>query len=880
MMQRIRIIGLLFLVSILSIGMILAPSLSRQYAHAEEANVPKASDIKEHTLRIHYAYGDKDITQLGAWYWGDVEQAPTTWPEGIWFKKEQTSDFGAYVDVPLKNNAKTVGFLVNNRAGENVTKDVTITLLDPNMNEVWITEDLKIYTYDPTTVKKGYVRVNFQTLSGTYEPYGLWYFGDAKQVPTRWPMDALPFSSEHTTRYGSYVDIPLQDAPKSLGFLINKRDTSGIQTKDMTFTDFGTHNQVFVKEGVEGYFTNPYFKSEKKETDIPEEHPGTLDINVNAKMNRSIDYTTSGIVHVNVVNNSDKGIASMRIDGSQLGLKSTIAIDPSLSEVALSVNYGVKAGTYKLPITVVDVTGGTYTTTTDVTVLEKKASSKTTDFDESLIYFMVTDRFHDGNTANNDPYGIDYKAHADGNPMGTYQGGDFKGVTKKLDYLDQLGINTIWITPIVENIQTDATKNDPSKGAYFGYHGYWASDFEKLNPHLGTLKEFHTLIDEAAKRDIRIMVDVVLNHPGYGTNDRFKDMIRETSGNTDQTMMLAGLPDFRTEDPAVRKQLVEWQTSWIKKSTTKKGNSIAFFRIDTVKHVDNTTWQLLKNEAVKQNPAFRMIGEAWGANAKDDLGYLGTASLDSLLDFDFNDVSTALVSGKTNEVSDVLAKRNDAITSSRLLGQFLSSHDEDGFLYTQGFDQSKQMIASTLQLTSKGQPVLYYGEELGYSGANNWPEYDNRPVLDFSKTQNNVLYEHYKKITHFRNTYSDLLSKGTYTKIRAEEHKTLVYARTFENTSVYIGINVTEEEQQVLLPVSASASQHTVLYDAYSHRTLRPERVNGKNVYRVTLPPKSSGGTVLLREHIQKKCTPKEVQKKVNEVLNVLWDVILHRYAS
>src|SRR5699024_5096305 len=114
--------------------------------------------------------------------------------------------------------------------------------------------------------------------------------------------------------------------------------------------------------------------------------------------------------------------------------------------------------------------------------------------------------------------------------------------------------------------------------------GYWAKDFETLNPHLGSLEDFHELIDQAAARDIDIMVDVVLNHIGYGlkindeqseppagfpTNEdrnRFVDMIRDRSGAGDLKMELSGLPDFKTEEDWVREQIVAWQTAWLEKS--------------------------------------------------------------------------------------------------------------------------------------------------------------------------------------------------------------------------------------------------------------------------------------------------------------------------
>ncbi|MCD8506322.1 MAG: hypothetical protein LRY37_04505 [Alkalibacterium thalassium] len=314
-----------------------------------------------------------------------------------------------------------------------------------------------------------------------------------------------------------------------------------------------------------------------------------------------------------------------------------------------------------------------------MTISERNKAEGERDWDEEIIYFMLTDRFADGDPTNNDPYGLNYE-NAD-NPRGTYQGGDFKGVTENLDYLDELGVSTIWITPIVENVAHDASYADPDNGSYYAYHGYWAKDFEELNPHLGTLAEFHELIDRAAERDISIMVDVVLNHPGYGMhpNDgvenppagyptdedraRFDGMIRETGGSNDLTMELAGLPDFITEDHEVREQLVEWQADWITKSTTPNGNAISSYRVDTVKHVDDTTWQHFKNELVERDPAFKLIGESWGANYRNDHGYLNTGTMDSLLDFSFKDYARNFVRGNLTAANDILIERNNALTS-------------------------------------------------------------------------------------------------------------------------------------------------------------------------------------------------------------------------
>lgn len=319
-------------------------------------------------------------------------------------------------------------------------------------------------------------------------------------------------------------------------------------------------------------------------------------------------------------------------------------------------------------MTAIDEYGNSSTENAEIEVTKREYEDENDfDWDEAVIYFLLTDRFFDGNETNNDPYDLGYENYGQ-HPRGTYQGGDFKGITKNLDYLEDFGVNTIWISPIVENVAHDVRftdEDEPAGHPYFGYHGYWASDFTKLNPHFGTMEEYHEMIDEAAARDMKIMVDVVLNHTGYGLKEidgeipdeerppgfptdadreRFADLIRQGGnvGEDEVTGELAGLPDFITEDPAVREQVIEWQSDWIEKSTTDAGNSIDYFRVDTVKHVEDTSWQAFRNELTKRAPQFQLIGESWGAGQNNDHGYLRSGMMDSLLDFEFK--YTALIS--------------------------------------------------------------------------------------------------------------------------------------------------------------------------------------------------------------------------------------------
>lgn len=134
-------------------------------------------------------------------------------------------------------------------------------------------------------------------------------------------------------------------------------------------------------------------------------------------------------------------------------------------------------------------------------------------WDEEIIYMVMTDRFFDGDPSNNNPDYIE-GSFDKGHPE-AYHGGDFRGIIDKVPYLKDLGITTLWITPIVKNVDTNMMADRGEK--QYAYHGYWASDFTKIDPHLGTEEDLKELIDVLHENGIKLMVDVVINHSGYGT---------------------------------------------------------------------------------------------------------------------------------------------------------------------------------------------------------------------------------------------------------------------------------------------------------------------------------------------------------------------------
>ena len=606
-------------------------------------------------------------------------------------------------------------------------------------------------------------------------------------------------------------------------------------------------------------------------------HFKKANVSVEASLSQyAMDYNDNNVLSVKLTAKDGEGletseIAAITADLSELGLNREFAIDPTLMEGTISCLNTVAAGEKTIPVTVKDIYGNVYTTATNVTVTERKKSAGDFDWDEAVIYFAVTDRFFDGDASNNDAYGVgDYNTGEKGGS--SYHGGDFAGLNQKLDYLKDLGVNTIWITPIVENITEDQHDNKTDTATY-GYHGYWASDFTKLNKHLGTEQQFKALLDAAHSKGMKIMVDVVLNHAGYGTEKYFNSILTDADGNSismirdsnntisgdDKYDSLSDLPDFVTENKAVTDQLVTWQTEWMSKY------SIDYYRVDTVKHVETTTWEAFKNSLTKVNPDFKMIGEYSGAGYANNAGELGTGSMDALLDFDFNDFAQKFVTGDISGVESSLQKRNGAINNTATMGSFLSSHDEDSLQYKL-VNESKlseeeaynlMKVAATLQITAKGQPVLYYGEEIGQGGANNWPLQTNRRDFDWTelekqKADSNSIYNHYKTMLAIRNTYTDVFARGNRSTVAASDAEGYeVISRSYGNSTLYVGMNVKEAEKEVVIPVAESAG--TVLKNLYDGKTYT---VSADQNVSVTIPAAKDGGTIVLTAETKTEPAP------------------------
>lgn len=235
--------------------------------------------IEDNYFRIHVKkLPEENKDSQGLWTWDDVEKPSENWPNGaLSFKDAKKDDYGYYLDVKLKGEqAKKISFLINNTAGKNLTGDKSVEKLAPKMNEAWLDQDHKVFSYEPQPA--GTIRVNYYRTDGNYDKKSLWYWGDVKNPSSgEWP-NGTDFTA--TGKYGRYIDIPLKDAAKDLGFLLLDRNKQGddvkIRKEDYKFTDLKNHSQIFLKDDDETIYTNPYYVHDIRMTGA--QHVGTSSI--------------------------------------------------------------------------------------------------------------------------------------------------------------------------------------------------------------------------------------------------------------------------------------------------------------------------------------------------------------------------------------------------------------------------------------------------------------------------------------------------------------------------------------------------------------------------------------------------------------------------
>jgi glycosidase len=370
---------------------------------------------------------------------------------------------------------------------------------------------------------------------------------------------------------------------------------------------------------------------------------------------------------------------------------------------------------------------------------------------QDLIYFVMPDRYKDGDKKNNDNGGFNTSLTA------FYHGGDLKGLTGTcepgddgLARIKSLGFTAVWLTPVVT--QQEAI------GAGSGYHGYWGVDFLNVDPHLGTNADMAEFSKCAKKLGLKVILDVVTNHTGdvikYLGNDAYlpaeSKKLKNPAwlndinnyhnvgdmgscwgiGNCTKLGDFYGLDDLATEKPVVYKGWADVYGKWISQY------GISGFRVDTARHVDDKffkNWSpLIQATAKKSNiKDFTIFGEVFDYSTFNLMTYVRQNKIQTLLDFPFQAKATEYASGYSNAAALTALFENDdyytsAQSSASNLVTFLGNHDVGRVGYTianKRVQPASQLLprtnlANALMYFSRGIPVVYYGDEVGMTGTN------------------------------------------------------------------------------------------------------------------------------------------------------------------
>jgi alpha-amylase len=509
----------------------------------------------------------------------------------------------------------------------------------------------------------------------------------------------------------------------------------------------------------------------------------------------------------------------------------------------------------------------------NVTQAQKKKSTNTTPFvwEGANLYFLLTDRFNNGDTSND----INYNRNKETGKLRGFMGGDVKGITQKIEdgYFDRLGINAIWMTPLVEQIH-DGT--DEGTGYSYGFHGYWTKDWTSFDPNFGTAEDVKNMVEKAHQHGIRIVFDGVINHTGPVTPQDAvwpENWVRTSPAcdyknykNTTACTLVANLPDIYTESEqnvelpvalvekwkkegryeqevkeldnffartgyprAPKYYIIKWLTDYI----TEYG--IDGYRADTAKHIEEGVWAEFKKQCeytfadwkknnpskVLDNNAFYTTGEVSGYNLGGGLYYdFGDKKVNyfangfnSLINFEFKNEAKKDFESLFSSYSKKL--HNDLKGFGVL--NYVSSHDD-----STPFDgkREKTFESATKLLLAPGTAQVYYGDEsarnLVIEGTQgdatlrsfmNWDDIKNDPATQ-------KIVAHWQKLGQFRKNHP-AVGAGIHQQLTASPY---VFSRTYnsENFSEQIVVGLDLAKGKKTIATETIFQNGVTVKDAYS----------------------------------------------------------------
>ncbi len=452
-------------------------------------------------------------------------------------------------------------------------------------------------------------------------------------------------------------------------------------------------------------------------------------------------------------------------------------------------------------------------------VLTDSKDIKGTDKQAQIIYFMLVDRFKDGDKANNHPMN-----RPDVNHKVDYWGGDLAGIHQEIEkgYFDKLGVNTLWISPLNQNPTEPYGYYPPMKTKFSGYHGYWPVSSSKVDFRFGTNDDFKTLVSEAHNNNLNILLDYVahhvhIEHPFYKLHPELTTSLYLPDGtlNTERwndhrltTWFDTFLPTLDYSNPKVVDMMTDSAIYWIKEF------HIDGFRHDACKHIPEQFWRELTYKIKKQNEGKNLyqIGETYGSPELIS-SYLTSGMLDGQFDFNVFDMANTTFAGVGGsnliQVNTILNSSLYLYGNHNLMGYISGNQDKPRFMayasgdlkfgedgkaagwqrmigITDSTAYNKLFLMQTFNMTIPGIPVIYYGDEIGLTGAN---DPDCRRMMKFDSLNNREsdLLKKVSILTHLRKNNPALIY-GDFINISSEKDN-WVYVRKYFDKNVLVFIN-------------------------------------------------------------------------------------------
>lgn len=486
-------------------------------------------------------------------------------------------------------------------------------------------------------------------------------------------------------------------------------------------------------------------------------------------------------------------------------------------------------------------------------VLDDNKYLTRTDKYAQIIYFMLIDRFMNGNTLNDKPLN-----RPDVNKRVDFWGGDLAGLQQKIEtgYFKKLGVNTLWISPLNQNPLEPYGFYAPKNTKFSGYHGYWPISSSKVDFRFGSNDELKTLVKQAHKHDINVLLDYVANHvhekhPLYKQHPEFATNLYLPDGTLNvekwdeyrlTTWFDTFMPSLDYSNPVVVNMMTDSAMFWLTEF------DLDGFRHDACKHVNLEFWRLLtlKMKQKFPNKMNYQIGETYGS-PKLIASYLTTGMLDGQFDFNVFDIANTTFAGvgggNLKRVQSVLNASLQTYGTHNLMGYISGNHDKARFMaYASGdikFGEDakaagwnrdigisdstaydKFLLFHAFNLTIPGVPVIYYGDEIGMTGGN---DPDSRRMMRFSNlnAREQILFDKVSKLAHLRRAnlalvYGDFINVDNQTDM-------WIYARKyFENEAIVIINNSAQSRKvQSKLPDVVKAEKLKAVFGTHFEKNKR-----------------------------------------------------------